>query len=131
MITAGALKGLEFYKANRMRGDYWATELVDHYLDQRRKILLYRGPSEVDRASFYRFEKVLISPEYKFWWYYADKSWINKILWLLRRFKVGLGRETKRNLLGNWVLDIPYHRGFSIRCSKEFAEACKVELGES
>jgi len=129
MITAKALKNLEFYNRHHMMGDTWASERVDWYLAERKKILGYGGKSVINKKAFSEYENELVGDTYRFWWNNADSKYLRDLMWFFRRLKKSLSREEEKNLVADFVLRLPYHRAFSLRISKKFAEFLKGRIG--
>ena len=129
MITLKDARALEFYNAGRMMGDKWASERVDRYFAGRSKILKYAGKSRVDRRKLNAYEPFLVGNTYGFWWHYSDNKYLDRVLWLLRRLKVGLRKEAERALVADFILALPFHRQFSFRVDNEFAAMLKDRLG--
>lgn len=104
------ITNLEFYKEPKMMGDHWAIKLVDHYFDQREKILGYKGASAVNREALAFYESLLIAPTRGFWWHNTDRKHLDTILWFLRRLKVGMTREQEKDLFADFYQKLAYYR---------------------
>ena len=118
MIAKSIISKQNWYKSPRMTGDKWAVERVDMYFDERKKVLAYKGKSAVDRRAFNFYEKLLIAPgatgapetpgkgadwggDARFWWN-RDFTFIRKVMWFLRRLKVGITKAQEAKLLRQW-----------------------------
>ncbi|MBS3748126.1 MAG: hypothetical protein KGY67_00315 [Candidatus Thermoplasmatota archaeon] len=119
------LKQQEFYQKPKCFGDIEAKKLLNHYLNQRKKILNYKGKSKVDKKQYAKFEKILISNTEKFWWNFADKKYINQALWFLRRLKTEHNNEKIKDIFGQFYLKLSYWRRFSFNSDKELIEIIK------
>lgn len=130
MITAKSLKNLDFYTTRECFGDHWASDRVDWYLTERKKVLGYGGKSAINKKAFSEYENELMSASHKFWWSNADDKYLRDLMWLFRRLKKGLSKEEEKNLVADFILRLPYHRAFVLRVSTKFAEFLKKRIGE-
>lgn len=119
------IKSLPFYTSPEIMGDYWAIKLVDHYYSQRKKIMGYKGASAVDRKAFAFYEAILVSPAKAFWWHGTDKKHLDTILWFLRRLKVGMTRESEKELFLDFYLRLSYFRRVVLNYKKDIMETLK------
>lgn len=119
IINFNDLKQQEFYQNPKCYGDIEAKKLLDHYLNQRKKILKYKGKSKVDKKQYAKFEKILIGTTEKFWWNFADKKYINQALWFLRRLKKQHTDEKIKDIFTEFYLKLSYWRRFTFNSDKE------------
>lgn len=120
---------LQFYAKPYMAGDYYYSKLVDHYFDQREKILAYKGASAVDRHAVAFYESLFIFPTRAFWWHNVDKKYLNTILWLLRRLKVGITPEQEMQLFLQFRDRLSWYRGRIMAYKKEIAQKLSKRWG--
>ena len=123
-------KTREFYVGKpTCAGDVWARELFDHYMSQRKKILNYSGKSAVNVEAFCFYEINLIDNTRHFWWHWADKKYIDTVLWFLRRLKVDITQDDEVELFRQFYMRLPYHRRFGLNYDKEFMAELKNRWG--
>lgn len=125
LLKKSKLTSNKKYKKPTCMGDRWARELIDHYFSQRDKILAYRGKSAVDRRAVGFFEPLLLTTNWERWWHYYDKKYVDTVLWLLRRLKVGLRRKAEKELFTQFYERLPYHRTFPMNYNKNLVERLK------
>lgn len=103
-------KTIAEYKKNMrspVLGDIEAGKLISYYLEQRNKILQYKGKSAVDRRKFEYYESKLIEDDYRNWFSRYSKAQIDRELWLLRRLKVGISPRDEYNLINDYYDRLP------------------------
>ena len=126
MINLQPLTTLDPYCKPAMAGDRWAREILDFYRSEIKKIRKYKGKSKVNVRRMGFYEPLLISQSWKWWWHFADNSFIRNVIWFFRRLKVGLSPKQEWNLLNQFYSRLPMHRQMldmgAITKSKELYE---------
>lgn len=88
-------------------GDLAVKQMLEGYLEQREKILKYKGTSAVDVQKFEYYESKLIKDDYDTWFHYYTKGYLNRVLWVLRRLKVGLSPFDEYRLINTYYDRMP------------------------
>lgn len=98
---------LKSHLKNPVIGDLMAKELIEYYIEKRNVILGYRGKSAVDKSKFEYYERKLIEDNYDFWFSHYSKAYINRVLWILRRLKVGITPKQEYELINEYYDRMP------------------------
>ena len=88
-------------------GDIAVKQMLSSYLEQREKIMNYKGTSAVDVQKFEYYESKLLDDNYDTWFHHYTKAYINRVLWLLRRLKVGISPRDEYKLINDYYARMP------------------------
>ena len=118
------------YKAPTAVGDHMMIEKVNLYLEKRKKIL---ANSKIDKKLFKFYEDKLIKDNRDIWWHHYSKSYLNNVLWFLKRLNKDLNLEDEFKLLKQFYQRLPMTTRLygmygmdNLQCDKEIYEKFKA-----
>ena len=92
------------YKNPTTVGDHIMIDKVNLYLERRKKIL---SNPKINKKLFSFYENKLIKDDRTAWWHHYSKSYINNVLWFLKRLTKDLNLESEFKLLKQFYQRLP------------------------
>ena len=125
-MLENTIRTLNYRLKSPVLGDIRARALIDNYLEKRNRILRYQGKSAVDREKFIFYESILIEDKYDSWFHRYSEAYLNRVLWLLRRLKVGITPQEEYNLISEYYDRMPMSELYIAQYDRKSLAANKV-----
>jgi hypothetical protein len=87
-------------------GDTVMKENIDYYIEKRNAIL---ANDKIDKQLVLFYENKLIKDNRDAWWHHYSKSYLNKVLWFLKRLTKGLELKSEFDLLKQFYQRLPMY----------------------
>ena len=88
-------------------GDLRVRDMLEYYSEKRKTILNYKGKSAVDKEKVKLYESILLEDKYDTWFHRYSKAYLDRVLWLIRRLKVGITPMEEYELVVSYYNRMP------------------------
>ena len=101
------LRMMNYRMQSPCMGDLRVRDMLEYYSEKRKTILNYKGKSAVDKEKVKLYESILLEDKYDTWFHRYSKAYLDRVLWLIRRLKVGITPMEEYELVVSYYNRMP------------------------
>ena len=101
------LRMMNYRMQSPCMGDLRVRDMLEYYSEKRKTILNYKGKSAVDKEKVKLYESILFEDKYDTWNHRYSKAYLDRVLWLIRRLKVGITPMEEYELVVSYYNRMP------------------------